>query len=92
MPLNKRSAEALLAGALLVVAAVPGAHLAQGAMQNEARAGHDERAVTEAERRRQARVEQRGRMERARAHAWMPSTLYASTPDSALPPTPLSPR
>ena len=78
------AAALLVAGVLLAAPRVAGA---QGGM-NAAAAGHEHRASAEAERRRHARAEQRRRMEQARAHARMPSTLYASTPDPAPPPHP----
>ena len=80
-------AAALLVAGVLVSA--PGVAGAQGGM-NAAAAGHEHRASAEAEaeRRRHARAEQRRRMEQAWAHARMPSTLYASTPDPAPPPHP----
>ena len=69
-------AAAVLAGSALV--AVPEAADAQAGMDASA-AGYEERS-------RQARAEQRWRTQRA--HAQMPSTMYASTPDPAPPPHP----
>ena len=80
----------LLAAALLAAAALgvgPEASGAQDGMSATA-ARHEVRAAAEAERRRQARAERHRRLEQARAHVRMPSTLYASTPDPALPPHP----
>ena len=78
--------------AVLVVAAVvvaaPGVAGAQAGIKDTARAGYERAAVVQAELRRRARAERHRRMERARAHARMPSTLYASTLDRALPPHP----
>ena len=75
----------LLAGSVLVAA--PEAPGVQERMVAAA-VGYEERAAARAERRRQARAEQRRGMERAAAHARMPSTMYASTPDPAPPPHP----
>ena len=85
---------ALLATVVLVMAAdVPGA-----------RAGADSRAparflegpseamaAAQMRRARQHRRLQRLRMEQAAAHARMPSTMYASTPDASTPPHPFAP-
>ena len=79
----------VLAGAMLVAVALglaPGASCAQGAMGDAARQW--ERRSAEAQRSKHARDEQRLRMEQARAHAQMPSTMYASTPDPSPPPHP----
>ena len=87
-PFLKGLTNALLASALLVSAVLgagmPGAVHAQSMGEAEARA-HERRA--EAAQRRQA--EQRLRLQRAAAHARMPSTMYASTPDTSLPPHPV---
>ena len=69
-------ASALLA--LAVLGAVPAASFAPGAMGVEA-----QRRAAEVERQ---RTEQRRSVARARAHARMPDTMYASTPDRAPPP------
>ena len=78
------AAALLVAGVLL---AAPGVAGAQGGM-NAVATSYEERATAEAERRHRARAEQRRRLASAAAHARMPSTLYASTPDPAPPPHP----
>ena len=72
-------ASALLA--LAALGAAPCASSAQGAMGAEARAL--ERRTVEL---RRLRTEQRRSVERGIAHAQMPDTMYASTPDPAPPP------
>ena len=64
--------------ALAAFGAAPAASLAPGAMGVET-----QRRAAEVERQ---RTEQRRSVERARAHARMPDTMYASTPDGAPPP------
>ena len=92
MPPARRPCTAL-ATALVAMAALvslPGSQRVQAA-DREAPAGYAERAAeaaAQAERMRR-RVEQRRRIERAAAHARMPSTMYASTPDPAPPPHPI---
>ena len=86
-PGRLRGALARLIAALLVgvaLAAPPEVAGAQAGMGAAARAGYEERAASDAELRRRAGAEQRRRL--ARAHARMPSTMYASTPDVAPPP------
>ena len=61
----------------------PGAAFSQDAMGSAVRDW--ERRTAQAAR---ARVEQRARMEQSRAHAQMPDTMYASTPDPSTPPHP----
>ena len=73
-----------LASATLVMSALgtaPGAALSQDTMGV---------ALQDLERRtaQAARAEQRTRMEQSRAHAQMPDTMYASTPDPSTPPHP----
>ena len=68
----------------VALAAAPEAPDAQGAMGAAARDW--ERRTAEAERSQRARAEQRARMAQSRAHAQMPSTMYASTPDPSPPP------
>ena len=78
-----------LASAMLVavaLAAAPEAADAQGAMG--AAALDRERRAAQAQRLQHVRIEQRTRMEQARAHAQMPDTMYASTPDPSTPPHP----
>ena len=71
----------LAAAGLMVAPTVPGAQERIDA----ALALHEQRA--EAERARRTRAERHRRLEQqARAHAQMPDTMYASTPDSAPPP------
>ena len=72
----RAAANAVLVAALLGVA--PDASLAQGAMGVEA-----QRRSAEVQR---LRTEQRRGVERSVAHAQMPDTMYASTPDPAPPP------
>ena len=67
--------------ALAALGAAPGASFAQGAMGVEALAL--ERRSAEL---RRLRAEQRRGVERGMAHAQMPDTMYASTPDPAPPP------
>ena len=74
----------VVASAMLVMAilgAAPRASFAQGAMGVEAL--ELERRSAELQR---LRVEQRHSVERSMAHAQMPDTMYASTPDPAPPP------
>ena len=88
MSLAKRPCKAL-ASAMLAVAvlvAAPDASYAQDAMDATARDW--ERQSAEAERSQRAHTEQRQRMEQTQAHAQMPSTMYASTPDTTTPPHP----
>ena len=73
----------LLVASVLVTA--PGGELLAQAGMDVAAARHEQRAAAEAKR---ARAEQRRRLAREQAHAQMPSTMYASTPDPALPPHP----
>ena len=71
-----------LASAMLVMVAfgtAPGAAFSQDAMGS---------AVRDTGSAARARVEQRARMEQSRAHAQMPDTMYASTPDPSPPPHP----
>ena len=70
----------------VALAAAPQAPDAQGAMGSAARDW--ERRTAEAQRSQRHRAEQHARMEQSRAHAQMPSTMYASTPDAAPPPHP----
>ena len=73
-----------VASALFAVVALgvaPGASLAQGAMGVEVRGL--ERRTAEL---RRLRTEQRRSVERSMAHAQMPDTMYASTPDRTPPP------
>ena len=89
MPLVDRHCRAA-AGALLalVLGAAPGASFAQSAMGVEAgrRAVELQRRSVEVER---LRAEQRRGAARSMAHARMPDTMYASTPDPAPPPHPV---
>ena len=77
----------LLLGALLAAATLTAVPVAQERMVAAA-VGYEERAQVEDKRWRRLRAEQRRGMERAAAHARMPSTMYASTPDPAPPPHP----
>ena len=76
----------LVAAALAVV---PGAPDAQGAMGGDGARflEHPSEAMAAAQVRR-ARSEQRARLAQSRAHARMPDTMYASTPDPSTPPHP----
>ena len=69
---------------LLVLGTAPGVSFSQDAMGGGA-ARHWEQQLAEA---RRARAEQLGRMQQSRAHAQMPDTMYASTPDPTTPPHP----
>ena len=84
----RRSFPALASAMLVAVAlaAAPEAADAQGAMG--AAALDRERRAAQAQRLQHVRIEQRTRMEQARAHAQMPDTMYASTPDPSTPPHP----
>ena len=80
-------AGAWLAGvALCAGLAVPAG--AQAASGSEAHSGHEARTQVEDKRWRRLRAQRRHQAERAAAHARMPSTMYASTPDPAPPPHP----
>ena len=81
---RKSLTSALLVAAALVAAA--GSPRAQDGMGVSVRSGARASAVAQAQHTRQA--EQRQRMERAGAHARMPSTMYASTPNPTTPPHP----
>ena len=72
----------------LVLGTVPDASCAQDAMGGGA-ARDWERRSAEAEPARRTRAERRLRMEQSRAHARMPSRMYASTPDPSFPPHPV---
>ena len=89
MVLSMRSCEALT-GALLVLAVAAAGDAARAGQDGTgALTAHREYTSAKAEHRRYARAEQRRRMEQqAWAHAQMPSTMHASTPDPALPPHP----
>ena len=81
-----------LASAMLVMFALgmaPGAALSQGAMGGDGARflEHPSEAMAAAQVRR-ARSEQRARLAQSRAHARMPDTMYASTPDPSTPPHP----
>ena len=80
MPLVDRHWRAMASALLVIVVlgAASDASFAQDAMGVEA-----ERRAVQLER---LRIEQRLRVERGMAHAQMPSTMYASTPDPAPPP------
>ena len=78
-------AGAWLAGAVLC-AGHAGAVGAQGASGNGAPAAYEARGQAAAERSRRLRVEQHRQMERTAAHARMADTMYASTPDTSVPP------
>ena len=80
-------AGAWLAGAALCAGLVVPVD-AQAASGSGARAGHEVRAQVEDERWRRLRAERRHQVERAAAHARMPDTMYASTPDPNLAPHP----
>ena len=69
---------------LLVLGTAPSVSFSQDAMGGGA-ARDWEQQVAEA---RRARAEQLGRMQQSRAHAQMPDTMYASTPDPTTPPHP----
>ena len=82
MRTTRKHSRRLLRVALLAGAALTAAPEAPGARERmvAAAAGYEEHAAAKAERRRRVRAEQ--------AHARMPSTRYASTPDPAPPPHP----
>ena len=88
MLLSRRPCKLLASAMLVAVAfgAVSGASFAQDAMGAAARDW--ERRTAEAQRSQRSRAEQRGRTQQAQAHAQMPSTMYASTPDPTTPPHP----
>ena len=81
----------LPAAAMVVVAVVVAVpeRADGGAGMDSAAVRYAQRAAAEAKQGQQVRARQRRRMEQARAHAGMPSTMYASTPDRALPPHPV---
>ena len=68
---------------MLVFGTAPGTAFSQDAMGSAVRDW--ERRSVQAVR---AHAEQRARMEQSRAHAQMPDTMYASTPDPSPPPHP----
>ena len=79
---DRRVLAVLAFGAVILAAAASDLH-AQERMSAEARGW--QRQSMEALRFERAVEEQRGQLERAQAHARMPSTMYASTPDPAPP-------
>ena len=85
----RRSFPAHVSGMLVAVAlgTVTGASCAQGAMGGTA-ARVWERHSAQAQHSQRHRAEQHARMEQSRAHAQMPDTMYASTPDPTTPPHP----
>ena len=89
MPRARRSFPAHVSGMLVAVAlgTVTGASCAQGTMGGTA-ARVWERHSAQAQHSQRHRAEQHARMEQSRAHAQMPDTMYASTPDPTTPPHP----